>query len=795
MMIRSVRIFSFVAIGLAAALAHGQDTAQKVTFSAKAGSAKQVLEGLSKQTGVTFATSPQTADEVLLVDVKDVPLTDLMKQLAKAAAAEWQSEGEGFRLVRSQALHNQQEREYYDARAANVRKEQEALLKAYQETKPITPAEAAKIAELQRRQMEQISTAVSEGRPISGTSIDRSALNANPTTRLLLRLLTSFTPADLARIPQGARVVYSTAPTRVQRPLPGAASRAIADFAREAEIWLNAMPPQGPSADPTRQIFIGVPGGNMTRMEGGIGKVLLVVQRMPFMDGLQTELRVADRAGNIASNAMRMLRLGASPQVQTIRGGEVPAGNPAPTPEPAQAGKPLEITKAAQEHAAFMMQSPNRNNISFVAAPSTGASSTRSIAITSTAFEVGTASGGGAPPRVSMTPQWQPTFLKPEQNDPLSFAVSELFQSLAKVRGRNLVASLPDSALISLSQRAQQRITDQQLLEIAKNSLEIEVEDTDGFLNVRPQSPFYARSVRVDRVELGRLLSSIQKEGRLTLDTLCRYALSRTNPAPNPSFDGRYVAALFPNDAGDFNAATSNWRMHQLYATMTADQRRTLANGGRLNLGGLSTRQAGIVNSMIYDDMQGPIYIDPKEAQQPQRLEQRSMVFAGDNGMMFAMGGSNNLMSERTEFLPIGIPNTGTLALQVTTQESALASRKDGTVDPRYFTAESYGVYQGIAPNIVLAGNSGGYNAMPTYDTFRPAVQQTLDFLFQFTPQSSLAKQLSDAWFVPGSTAGAYGLLPEIFRKKAEAEAARMKDSRATINLGGAPGRVRPPMP
>ncbi|HRK21070.1 MAG TPA: hypothetical protein PLX06_04650, partial [Fimbriimonadaceae bacterium] len=399
--------------------------------------------------------------------------------------------------------------------------------------------------------------------------------------------------------------------------------------------------------------------------------------------------------------------------------------------------------------------------------------------------------------RLAVSPQWSQLLTKPDQSDPLSFAVSDLFQSLAKVKGRNLVASLPDSALVALSLRAQQRITDAQLIEIAKNNLELAVEDSVGYLNVRPTQPFYIRSIRVDREELGRMLASIQKDGRLSLDTLSRYASSRNDPAPNPAFDLRYINTLFPTETGDFQAATSNWRMHQLYSTLSADQRRSLVNGGRLNLGGLSTRQAAIVNSMVYDDPMGPIFIPPPSPNQNQNMvETRSMVFATEGGMTFSMGGTQTLMNERTEFLPAGVPGNGTLALQVTTSEATLASRKDGSTDPRYFTAESYGVYQGIAPNIMLAGPGGGNNSVPAFDTFRPAVQQTLDFRFEFTPQTSLTKQLRDSWFVPGSTAGPYNMMPESFRRKAEAEAERMKNSRANIAIGGgAPGRVRPPSP
>lgn len=798
MMIRSIRSFSLLTFSLATAFALGQDTAQKVTFTAKAGSAKQVLEALSKQTGVTFSTAPQTEGEILLVSVKDVPLTDLMKQLAKAAAAEWQPEGEGFRLIRPQGMHNQQEREYYDARAAKVKKAQEGFQDALNKQKPLTPAEAARIAQAQARATEDMRAAVTEGRSLNFPRMDPATMNANPTTRLLLRLLTSFAPADFARIPSGSRVVFSSAPTRAQRPLPSAAGRAITDFAREADVWLNAMPKTSSPAgdDPTRGFVLAAPGGTIAPMEGGIGKILLVVQRNVFNDSLQTEVKVADQSGKIVANSMRMIPVLDSLPTQLIRSSSDPQANPAPAPAPASPGKPLEVSAASREHAAYMMQSPSRNQIMFMTSAVPGGGASRSIAITATADTAFSFGGSGnASPKVPMTSQWQGPMLRPDQNDPMSYAVSDLFLSLANVSERNIVASLPDSALIALSQRAQQRITDTQLLEIAKGNLELTVDDAEGWLNIRPQSPFFNRSIRVDRKALGQMLAGIQKDGRLTLDNLSRYALSRTQPAPNPAFDLRYVNALFSSEASDFQNANQNWKMLQLYATLSADQRRSLSNGGVLNLGGLAPRQSAIVNAMVYDDAMGPMFLQNLPRTGPERREERSMVFAAEGGMVFSTGSAQTLMNERTEFLPGGVPSNGTLALRVSTQEAVLASRKDGSVDPRFFSAESYGAYQGIAPNIVLAGNSGGNNTMPTYDQFRSAVQQSLDFLFQFTPQASLSRQLQDAWFIPGSTAGAYGMLPESFRKKADETAAQMKDNRGTIRLGAPSGGVRPPAP
>jgi len=92
MMNRTISIA--VLLGLAiAATSVAQDTSQKVTFSSPAASAKNLLAELSKATGVTFTVSPQTQGEILLVDVKDVPLSELMTNSCRASGPQLQHGG------------------------------------------------------------------------------------------------------------------------------------------------------------------------------------------------------------------------------------------------------------------------------------------------------------------------------------------------------------------------------------------------------------------------------------------------------------------------------------------------------------------------------------------------------------------------------------------------------------------------------------------------------------------------------------------------------------------------------
>lgn len=759
----------------------GQDMAQKVTFSSPAASAKNLLAELSRATGVTFSVSPQTQGEILLVDVKDVPLSELMKRIAQAAAAEWKQEGESFRLIRTQALQNQQEREYLDARALRFKADQARIQQEISNLKPLTQAEAQKAAEAQKHAAEEIMS----GREGAARTLKVGAFIASPPNRLLLKLLTAISPADLARIAPGTRMVLSSLPTRMQRSLPGAAGRYINEFMQEYQTWLSAQPPAAQNEDlGDKPVFFGM-GGGLVPMQGGLGKVLLILTRNSNQEDVNAQIRVADGHGNIVADQMRMLMTrDNSPGAQNSGG--------------ASNEKPIEVSQQAKEHAAFMNQSPSRGGanvmIATPALPSGGGAARFTVSTTVEAIAIG--APANATPRLPVSPEWMQKLVHPEKNEPLGFAASELFLGAAKARGENIVASLPDSALLPLSSRALQQIAPSALLALSQANLDLKVESADGWLMVMPKFPAYVREIRVDRVELQRLLTAVQKEGRLTLDNISRYASSRANPAPAPAFDSRYVNCLFQHAFQDFNQATFNWRMLQLYATLGAGQRQNLGNGGALSLGALSPKQHGIVASMVYDDMAGPMFVQPMPPGQPQRSESREFYsFRGEGGgsvISFGSGG-RKLIDERTEFLPTGVPSDGVMTVRVDTQEAVYATRKDGTADPRFFTAQAYGAYVGMAPNIVLTGTAA--SSVPQYDTFRQAALQIMWFHFQLSQQASMDKELRDSWLQPGARDVPYGSLSDQFRARAEEMAKKMANSNATIKVGGGPPGVRPPSP
>src|SRR4051812_24561604 len=91
----------------------------KVTLTQPAAPAVKVLAALSKASGETLQCSTQTAPDILVLQLKDVPLAEAMKRIADADDASWEREGSVWRLVRTDA-DRRAERERHIAKSEDL---------------------------------------------------------------------------------------------------------------------------------------------------------------------------------------------------------------------------------------------------------------------------------------------------------------------------------------------------------------------------------------------------------------------------------------------------------------------------------------------------------------------------------------------------------------------------------------------------------------------------------------------------------------------------------------------------
>ena len=108
------------AAALCVVLAQGP-LSRLIDYATVAAPAKRVLAELSQNAGIALATSPVTEAETLVVDVKRVPLGELMKRIAAVCNAEWKQEGDLYRLSRPALLERAEAKEEFDYRLASVK--------------------------------------------------------------------------------------------------------------------------------------------------------------------------------------------------------------------------------------------------------------------------------------------------------------------------------------------------------------------------------------------------------------------------------------------------------------------------------------------------------------------------------------------------------------------------------------------------------------------------------------------------------------------------------------------------
>ena len=128
---------------------------------------------------VELLTSAQMGDEVVLISVNDVPLSDLMDRIATVTSGEWKQEGPSYMLVSAVAVRRQQEREATAKRLAEVK---------------------SALANRERQMKKQVDGAANE-------------------ESVITKRLAKIDSKELAQMERGDRIVFATNPTPTQRSL------------------------------------------------------------------------------------------------------------------------------------------------------------------------------------------------------------------------------------------------------------------------------------------------------------------------------------------------------------------------------------------------------------------------------------------------------------------------------------------------------------------------------------------------------------------------------------------------
>lgn len=224
------------------------DFEQPITFRQPAITVKQLLETLSRQTGVRLTAAPPIRDEFVLVAVEGMPLKELMEHLAYVTDGEWVEQEDGsHRLTRTPRVA-QRRRAEDDAQILQRWRELFFSERFRALAEPLT-AEQLRTQFSQMRQA--IRNALDKHDPTqrgldseTHSTVERAFNAMNPEYRLIARLLQRIDSKRLLEIPVGEKRVFSNVSGRYLTPFGFSVQPLLEQYLRERELlrtlWRSA---------------------------------------------------------------------------------------------------------------------------------------------------------------------------------------------------------------------------------------------------------------------------------------------------------------------------------------------------------------------------------------------------------------------------------------------------------------------------------------------------------------------------------------------------------------------------
>ncbi len=604
-----------------ALLAARQDTA--ITYTTVAVPLSKALEGISKVCGQKLVASPVVANDIVIVNFEKVSVEEAKKRLASAVTGTWQTDPDGTQYLTADE----------PARNAERRAELEAKTKQIAEDLKNLQASA-------KRPAKSDNTDQPDSKDLPFASYDSAS-------KLIAQLAAGLRASDLAAIPNEGRVVYSTTPNQMQRPLivsglSGLISAFVSAHNEEVSAY-EAANPTGQPLDEAAQKALEMFGGSYEapkRIDKPVSKILLAAENQGMFgfgpSSIQLSLVVFDSAGNVVATSERPL-MGMGKAISAM----------GVDPQTGRAKEPTASTTDPSLNLDFEPSSLTKelNGLMNVV--------------------------GGFNGDRKVSPELMQTLLHPDDHDPLSFGFSEELLQIAKAKGLNVVCCPPDTAVQLMGMVGGNQVTKLSVaLQSMQENADLAVTMADGWLTVRASRPVESRESRVDRVSLARFLQTASKETVPSLDSLAEYAIKNPPPFDSPAILP-HLMLVCPNAMSAGIRGMQDWKMLRLYGQLGASARSELRSGRSLAFGSLSVGQSTIVRQMVYGagatfDV-GPV--DPNK---------KKGLF-GLYGTTLP-GQVKDFRQEPTELLPSGLPALGGISLSIKKTNVVIPANAKGSM-------------------------------------------------------------------------------------------------------------------
>ena len=655
----------------------------------------------------------------LYINVKGVPLNDLLTRISKTVGGEW-SKRDGNLYLTLEA----------DVRSRQDREGDPEIVKALEATintplKPaMTPADmekAGKDADKDpKRAMEMVG------------KIFSNMYNPDETS---MKLVQAIGAKDLSTIIEGRRVVLSSNPNQMQGLLNTNSVNLI--MAEMRKLAAKAPKSDSKGEDPLA-MFGSMFGGGLTKPEL-VNKVSLI----------QAAFQIQKRNTlNVTINAYTPDGAGVYTKQVSL-----PMVNPEASRPVVTSGTPISLSPGTQEYVKALSDNSALDPFTSMIVNFNGNISS----------VMGMFLGGGegfaqpAPPITKpISAGLRAKLLDPVTNEPFAMTLGEVLDAYA-TRGQNVVASPSDDILGSLvTAISAKNPTIEGVLDAIDRSITQEVDMDGTWTIVRASSPLELRSAFCNRGALKNLILGAGNRGYINLEDCLKFASQQTLARGSETLAIPYTQALFrTSDMGAATALTGlGFDALKFYGTFDQTQRAALEAGKPIALASLFPGQREILGRMVFNGMVPPMGADnplggmfdemggnegpaDEDGDGMAGMAGMGMAMAGPMLSMFGMGGVT-VMNERTNLLPSGIPSFGTIKMKKFSMKSLMGMNTDTGVST-IGVPEMMAMFETDRPEMPMFGGM-----KRNYNMYKLAQQSTLMFTFDFAKKASYFTSLYD---------------------------------------------------
>lgn len=268
---------------------------------------EDVCRQLTDSTGVQITAADDIKETLVVIRWADAPANRLMEHIARLFEWEWKAEGNGYRLVRSDAVERREKMGYNTEVLTSLKAFQASIDKAIQDAnRPQTAEEKARITELRRAiSAPDVGTSSTVDHVMMMRQMQEELMRLEGRTALPNLLadvaFRDLTNEQLLAAARNRRIVLSTAPNAAQAPLSSRAARIADSLVRELA--------EGPSNDLSLRQF---------RPQDVARVTIAYTYVYPTAITLPTwEMRVVLRDGNIGADFRGRVR-GDLPELEKL---------------------------------------------------------------------------------------------------------------------------------------------------------------------------------------------------------------------------------------------------------------------------------------------------------------------------------------------------------------------------------------------------------------------------------------------------------------------------------------------